>query len=131
MNENRTGSILPLRIVAAVLLAATGIIHLYLVLTGTGGLLGTLFVLNGVAGVVLAVALVWLRGGLLRLAAVLSVLFLVASIVALLLSLTVGLFGITETWSNPFVVASLVVEALGVVATALCVARLQPGAASR
>ena len=35
----------------------------------------------------------------------LSLLFLIATLLALILALTVGLFGITETWDNPFVPA--------------------------
>jgi hypothetical protein len=107
------------RIAGAVLLAATGVIHLYLVATGVGGLLGVLFVLNGIAGVVLAIGLLALRGRLLGFAAVLGLLFLVASLAALLLALTVGLFGIRETWDFTLVPETVVVEAIGIVVMAV------------
>lgn len=115
-----------IRIITALLLAATGLIHIYLVFTGTGGILGLMFIANGLAGVVLAAALVWLRGRWLGVAALLSFAFLVASLVALLLALTVGLFGIFQTWSNPFATATVIVEALGIVAATILVLTLRP-----
>ena len=113
MTESRQGPLWILRILSAILLAATGGIHLFLIFDGVGGLLGTLFVLNGIAGIVLAVAMLVLRGTWLRLAAILSLLFLIASLAALLLSLTVGLFGITEVWSFTLVPETVVIEAIG------------------
>jgi len=102
-------------LLSAILLLATGAIHLYLVFTGTGGILGVMFILNGIAGIVLAIAMVTLRGRLLQLATVLGLLFLIATVLALLLALTIGLFGITETWENPFVIPTLVIESIGIV----------------
>ena len=46
------------RVLSAVLLLTMGGIHLYLVLTGFGGVLGVLFVLNAIGGVVLAIAMI-------------------------------------------------------------------------
>jgi len=46
------------RVLSALLLLTMGGIHLYLVLTGFGGLLGVLFVLNAIGGVVLAIAMI-------------------------------------------------------------------------
>ena len=119
MTESRQGPLWILRILSAILLAATGGIHLFLIFDGVGGLLGTLFVLNGIAGIVLAVAMLVLRGTWLRLAAILSLLFLIASLAALLLSLTVGLFGITEVWSFTLVPETVVIEAIGIVVLAI------------
>ena len=104
-----------MRFLSALVLLATGLIHLYLVFNGTGGVLGVAFVLNGVAGVVLAVGMLLLRGRLLQLTTVLSLLFLIATLVALILALTVSLFGITEQWDRPLVPQAVIVEAIGIV----------------
>lgn len=108
-----------LRILSAVLLLAAGGIHLYLVFNGVGGILGVLFTLNFVAGLVLAIAMVVLRGRLLQVASVLSLLFMIATLLALVLSLTVGLFGITQTWDFTLVPETVIVESIGVVVLAL------------
>lgn len=108
-----------MRILSAVALLAAGGIHLYLVFNGVGGLLGVLFVLNGIAGVVLAVAMVVTRGRLLQIATVLSLLFLIATLLALILALTVGLFGITETWDFMLVPETVIVESIGIVLLAI------------
>jgi hypothetical protein len=109
-------------ILSAVFLLATGGIHLYLVIAGTGGILGVMFVLNGIAGIVLAIAMVVLRGRLLQLATVLSLLFLIATLLALILALTVGLFGITESWDRPLVPPTVVIESIGIVVLAITTA---------
>jgi hypothetical protein len=108
-----------LRILSAVLLLAVGGIHLFLVFDGVGGTLGVLFVLNAIAGIVLAIAMVVLRGRLLKLATVLGLLFLIASLASLLLALTVGLFGITETWTFTLVPQTVVVDSIGIVVLAI------------
>jgi hypothetical protein len=78
-----------------------------------------LFVLNAVAGLALAIGMLALHGRLLKLAAVLSLLFIVATLLALVLALTVGLFGITESWSFTLVPQTIVVEAIGIVILAI------------
>ncbi len=78
-----------LRILSVIVLLVTGGIHLFLVFDGVGGTLGALFVLNAIAAIVLAVALIALRGRLLQWAAVLGLLFLIATLLALVLALTV------------------------------------------
>lgn len=108
-----------MRILSAVALLAAGGIHLYLVFNGVGGILGVLFVLNGIAGLVLAIAMVVLRGRLLQVATVLSLLFLIATLLALILALTVGLFGITETWDFMLVPETVIVESIGIVILAI------------
>ena len=108
-----------LRILSAVLLLATGGIHLYLALNGVGGFLGVMFILNAVAGLVLAIAMVAWRGRMLQLATVLSLLFLIATLGALVLALTVGLFGIHQDWNFMLVPETVIVESIGIVVLAV------------
>src|ERR1043165_8422570 len=106
-------SLMAWRLLSAIMLLVMGGIHLYLVLDGVGGTLGTLFVLNAVGALVLAIAIMVLRGQLLSLATVLSLLFMVGTLLALILALTVGLFGIHEVLSFTLVPTTLAVEAIG------------------
>ena len=108
-----------LRMLSAIILLAIGGIHLFLVFDGVGGVLGVLFVLQAIAGLVLAIGMLALRGRLLSIATILSLLFVIASLAALLLALTVGFFGITETWDFTLVVETVVVESIGVVVLAI------------
>jgi hypothetical protein len=78
-----------------------------------------LFVLQAIAGFVLAIGMLLLSGRLLSLATVLSLLFMIASLAALLLALTVGFFGITETWDFTLVIPTVVVESIGIVVLAI------------
>jgi hypothetical protein len=110
------------RLLSAIMLLVMGGIHLYLVLDGVGGTLGTLFVLNAVGALVLAIAIMVLRGQLLALATVLSLLFMVGTLLALILALTVGLFGIHEVMSFKLVPTTLVVESIGTIILAITVA---------
>jgi hypothetical protein len=107
------------RVASAILLAGIGGIHLFLVVTGTGGILGLMFVMNAIAGVGLAVGILLFRGRLLLLDTVLGLLFSVASLLALLLALTVSLFGITERWSRPLVPQTVVIDSIAVVVLAV------------
>jgi hypothetical protein len=108
-----------LRIASGVLLLAIGGIHLFLVLVGAGGLLVVPFLLNAVAGIVLAIGMLVLRGRLLLLTAVLGLLFALASLLALVLALTVGLFGIHEHWTFLLVPQTVVVDAVAIVVLAV------------
>jgi len=108
-----------LRILSAIVLLAIGGIHLFLVFDGVGGVLGVLFVLQAIAGLVLAIGMLVLHERLLVLATILSLLFVIASLAALLLALTVGFFGITETWDFTLVIPTVIVEAIGVVVLAI------------
>jgi hypothetical protein len=110
------------RLLSAIALLAMGGIHLYLVFDGVGGLLGTLFVLNVIGALVLAIAIMVLRGQLLLLATVLSLLFMVGTLLALVLALTVGLFGIHEVMGFTLVPTTLVVESIGTVILAVTAA---------
>lgn len=110
------------QVLSAVALLAMGGIHLYLVLDGTGGVLGVLFVLNAIGGLVLAIAVVALRRRLLLVAGVLGLLFMAGTLLALVLALTVGLFGIRSSLDYTLAPTTLVVEAIGVVVLAVTTA---------
>jgi hypothetical protein len=111
------------RILTGILLIVVALFHLYLVIVAhVGGTLGVLFVLQAIAAVVLTVALFVTRGRLRAVATVLSLLFLIGSLAALLLALTVGFFGITEVWTFTLVPATVVVEAIGIVVAAITTA---------
>jgi hypothetical protein len=103
------------RLLSALFLLAMGGIHLYLVFNGTGGILGKLFVLNFVGGLVLAVAMVAVPARLLPVASVLGLLFMAGTLLALVLALTVGLFGIQSSLSYDLAPTTLVVESIGTV----------------
>jgi hypothetical protein len=119
MTENGHDLSSPIRIRSAIVLFAIGGIHLFLVFDGVGGVLGVLFILNAVAGIVLAIGMLAMHGRLLKLVTVLGLLFVIASLLALVLALTVGLFGITETWSFTLVPETIVVDAIGIVVLAV------------
>lgn len=110
------------RIIGAVFVLAAGGIHLFLVLTGAGGLLGVAFILNFVAGLVLGVGMLVAPRRFLLAATALSLLFMVASLVALALTLTVGLLGVQPGWDYPLIRETAIVESLGVVVLAVVTA---------
>lgn len=122
MTDRPSRALWIMRILSALFLLAAGGIHLYLVFNGVGGVLGVLFTLNFVAGLVLAIAVVALRGRLLQTATVLGLLFLIATLGALLLALTVGLFGIRSTWDFTLVPETVAIETVGVVVLAVTTA---------
>jgi hypothetical protein len=117
------GVLILLRIVGAGLLLTMGGIHFYLWLDGgyrTISLIGPLFFLNAVGGLVLAVALLAVPARLLTVAATLSALFTLGTLGALLLSLTPsGLFNFQESTLAPLVPTTLWVESIGVVELAV------------
>jgi len=108
-----------MRILSAITLLAVGGIHLYLRFAGVGGILGVFFILNAIAGLVLAIGMLVLKGRLLTITAILSLLFVIATLGALLLALTVGLFGITESWDFTLVPETVIVESIGIVVLAV------------
>ncbi len=112
------------RLLSAIVLLVMGAIHLYLVFYGVGGLLGVLFVFNAIGALVLAIAVMVLRGRLLLLATVLSLLFMVGTLLGLVLALTVGLFGMHEVFSFKLVPTTLVVETVGTIILAVTVAQV-------
>ena len=107
------------RALSALLLFTMGGIHLYLVLTGFGGLLGVLFVLNAIGGLVLAIAMIAAPRRFLPLASVLSLLFMAGTLLALVLALTVGLFGIHEQLGTQLVTTTIIVESIGTIVLAV------------
>jgi hypothetical protein len=117
-------SVIAWQVLSALLLLTMSAIHLYLKFNGVGGTLGKLFVLNAVGGLVLAIAIVVLRGQLLLLAGVLSTLFMAGTLLALVLALTVGLFDIHEVLSYGPVPPTLVVESIGTIVLAVTSALL-------
>jgi hypothetical protein len=108
-------SVMVWRLLSALALLAMGGIHLYLVLTSTGGVLGMLFVLNAIGGLVLAIAITVLQGRLLQVATVLGLLFMAGTLAALVVALTVGLFGIESSLDYALAPTTLVVESAGTV----------------
>jgi hypothetical protein len=119
MTETTGRALWIMRILSAITLLVVGGIHLFLVFDGVGGILGVMFVLNAIGALVLAVAMLVLHGRLLQLATVLSLLFVIATLLALILALTVGLFGITETWDFTLVPETVIVESIGIVILAI------------
>jgi hypothetical protein len=92
-----------------------GGIHLYLVLFGGfDGLVGTLFILNAIGGLVLAVAILAAPRRFLFLVSVLSLLFMAGTLAALLLSLTpAGFLGVREQLAATLVTETIIVESIG------------------
>jgi len=103
------------QVLSALALLAMGGLHVWLVFHGTGGILGVLFSLNGLGGLVLAIAILVTRGRLLQIATVLGLLFLAGTLLALVLALTVGLFGIQSSLEYDLALTTLIVESIGVV----------------
>ena len=112
---------------ALALLVMAGI-HVYLVVfEGWGGQIATLFMLNGIGGFVLAVAVLVTRGRLLALSSVLSLLFLAGTLLARVLSLTpAGVMGIHESIDGELVPTTLVAESIGVVVLAITTVLVLP-----
>jgi predicted lipoprotein with Yx(FWY)xxD motif len=116
-----TGYLAALRVAGAGLLAATVAIHLDLYLTGyrTIPTIGWLFLLQVIAGFVLAVAVLatghWL-------AAAAGAGFALSTLAGYLLSIGVGLFGFTEVRTTAGIVAGVIEVAAFAVLAALAVA---------
>jgi len=128
VNRSRAQSARPLllllRVVGAGLLAAMAGIHLYLWNSGYSTLpwIGPLFLVNVVAGLLLAVAvLVAPRRGLAAVAA-LGALLQAGTLGALMLATWVGLLGFVESTRAPLFWPSVFVEAAGAVVLALLAA---------
>ena len=106
---------LSVRVVGAAMLVATGWIHLDLWLDGYREIrwIGSLFMLNVVLAFLGALAVLvtparWLPGP-----ALLAGLLEIGTLGALLLSLTVGLFGFHESLQGSSIVPTILVEAVG------------------
>jgi len=118
-------TVLVLGMTGAGFLVWSGVIHLMLWSDGYKDIsvIGPLFLVQGIASIVVAVAIVAFRWlALLAAGAVAGV----ATAVGLLLSVNVGLFGYTETLSVPYAELSLAVEftAAFVLLVAACVLAL-------
>jgi hypothetical protein len=123
-NPRRDAPSVALRTVSAFLVAAMGVIHLYLWISSFRDVpvIGALFLVNAVGSGVLAAALVGAPRRLLGAVAVVSALFTGGTLAALLLSMVVGLFGYRETGGG-LVVPTIIVEAAGVGALVALAAR--------
>ena len=111
----RWAAALLLRMGCTALLAWIGYIHLHLWLEGYRHIPtnGPLFLLDAVAGFILAaVVLAWPR----PLAGLLAAGYTASTLGALLISLSVGLFGFRESISASYVTESLAIEAITVLA---------------
>jgi hypothetical protein len=111
----RWAAALLLRLGCVALLALVGYIHLHLWLEGYRHIAtnGPLFLVDAVAGFALAaVLLAWPR----PLAGLLAAGYTAATLGALLISLSVGLFGFRESISASYVVESLTIETITVLA---------------
>lgn len=118
-----------LRVAGAILSAAMAGIHLYLWVDGYRDIpiIGLLFLLNAIGGGLLALALLVVTDRPLGLVAAVGAVFTAGTLAALIVSLTVGLFGLRETLQVPYVLSTLVVESLGtVVLAALAMTLAQP-----
>jgi hypothetical protein len=110
-------TVVVMRIVGAVALLAMGGIHFFL--WGWDEydqvpIIGPLFLINAVVGVLLAVAICVVPGRLLAIAATLSALFDLGTLFALLVSIFWGLFGVHESFQYTIVTTTVIVEILGV-----------------
>ncbi|HXX91535.1 MAG TPA: hypothetical protein VEI83_15050 [Acidimicrobiales bacterium] len=120
-DEHRGGRARPLRAAALAVgvlaLVGTALVHLHLWMHGYRSIatIGTLFLLQWIAGFVLAaVVVVWHRWFV----PLVGALFLASTVGGLLLSVEVGLFGFTDSLGAPYAGMSIVVEAVGFVALA-------------
>jgi len=129
LSPGRTAAALLLRVGCAALLAWIGYIHLHLWLEGYRQIPtdGPLFLLDAIAAFVLAASLLALSRPL---AGLLAAGYTVSTLGALVISLTVGLFGFHESISASYVVESIIIEAITVLAlmtwTVLVARRIQP-----
>ena len=93
-------------------------IHLHLWDTGYRHIptIGPLFLLQGIAGIVIAVVIaVWRR----PLVSLIGALFAASTIGGLVLSVEVGLFGFKDSFSAPYATSSLIIEAAAFVVLAV------------
>jgi hypothetical protein len=103
------------RLAGAGLLVAMAWIHLHLYATGYSTIktIGPLFLLNGVLGLIAAIAVVVTPARWLPPVTAGGAMLLLGTLGALVLSLTVGLFGFKESTSAPLVTTTIAVEAAG------------------
>ena len=116
-----------LRIVAAVAVLVSAFVHLRLWIDGVKDehLVGPAFLVNAVAGVVIAALLLLWRSWE---PPFLAAGFGAATMVAFVIAATVGLFGVHEHWTGGYVWAAFIAEAVALVAGlgALARERMRP-----
>ena len=102
------------RLIVAAAVLVSGAVHFKLWLDGMRDLsvIGPSFLLNAVAALVIAIGVLLWRSWLPLLAAVG---FGAATLVAFVISATVGLFGVHEVWTGGYVVAAYVSELVALV----------------
>jgi hypothetical protein len=112
-SERRRWTVTATMWIGASFVAGSAVLHLHLWLAGYRGIptIGPLFLGQAVAGFVLAAALAWTRSPTL---AMVSAVFLAATIAGLLTSAWFGLFGFRDSFDAPYAVLSLFVEGTGV-----------------
>jgi len=108
------------RLVGAGLLVAMAWIHLHLYSTGYSSVktIGPLFVLNGVVGLVAALAVLITPARWLPVVTAGGALLQIGTFAALMLSLSIGLFGFKESTSAPYFATTVAVELAGFVVLA-------------
>jgi hypothetical protein len=113
-------SILGLVVIGAAMVATSAIIHLYLWGKEDGyrhvPTIGPMFLAQGIVGCLLAVAAVIERRFIVALA---GAVYMAASIAALVKAINGGIFDFNETLDAPYVMASFVVEFIGLAAFAV------------
>ena len=102
------------RLIVAAAVLVSGAVHFKLWLDGMRDLsvIGPSFLLNAVAALVIAIGVLLWRSWLPLLAAVG---FGAATLVAFVISATVGLFGVNEVWTGGYVVSAYVSELVALV----------------
>jgi hypothetical protein len=113
---------LGLRVLGAALLAAMAGIHVYLYLNGYQGVptIGVLFLLNGIGGAILTIAVSGAPRRVLGVAGLLGALFELGTLAALVAAILIpgGLFGFQESVQAFLVPTTLAVESAGVLVLA-------------
>jgi hypothetical protein len=113
---------LGLRVLGAALLAAMAGIHVYLYLNGYQGVptIGVLFLLNGIGGAILTIAVSGAPRRFLGVAGLLGALFELGTLAALVAAILIpgGLFGFQESVQAFLVPTTLAVESAGVLVLA-------------
>jgi len=101
-------------VAGAALILVSGIIHLHLWTTGYKNIpkIGPLFLVQGIAAIILFVAISLIRRVFI---AVLGALFAAGTIAGLLGSVHFGLFGYRELMTAPWATTSLIIESAAVV----------------
>jgi hypothetical protein len=114
-----------LRIIGALLLLGMAWLHYFLWQSddySSVNVIGPLFLVNVVIGVLLAGAVCTVPNRVLGVTAALSSLFTLGTLAALLVSMVWSLFGFRESTQGPLVKTTIAIEALGVIVLAVLAA---------